>query len=438
MCFGDLPADVVEIARQCLLDWAGVTVAGAFEPCAAILFDDLVDGGAAGGAGGASVVGRAERLPVADAALVNGTASHALDYDDVNEAMIGHPTVPIAAGLLALAEHRHANGRDVVTAFVAGYETQCRVGRAIGVSHYQRGFHATGTIGTFGAAAACARLLELDAAGTSVALALAAAQAAGLKSMFGTMTKPLHAGKASANGLTAARLAAGGFTAASAAIEAEQGFAETHTDSFDPARGLADPRQGWHIRDNLFKYHAACFQTHSSIEGLRRLRDSHCFGVEDVAEVIVDADAMQLRMCAIPEPVTGLEAKFSLSHTAAMVLAGVDTSGIESFGDDVVGRQEVLRARERVTVRTGRTQPGPTPVTVRLRDGSCLEAAHDVGVPESDLGLQRARLTRKLERLVGPVLGGERADAIAATLLTIDEQPDCATLLARLRRDLSA
>src|SRR4051794_39412885 len=330
--FEALPDDVVEVARQCIIDWFGVTVAGSREPVTCILLDDLRDQGL--GTAGVTVVGHASRLPQLEAAIVNGTASPALDYDDVNEAMVGPPTVPILAGLLALAESRHAHGRDVITAFVAGYEAECRIGRAVGVEHYQRGFHATGTVGTFGAAAACARLLGLDAATTAVALGVAGAQAAGLKSLFGTMGKPLHAGKASSNGLLAARLAARGFTATAEVLETEQGFGEAAAGGIDDERGRREPRATWHLRDNLFKYHAACFQTHSSIEGLRRLRDLEGLTVDDVDRVVVHADPMQLRMCAIAEPLTGLQVKFSLRHTAALVLSGRDTAAIATYTDE--------------------------------------------------------------------------------------------------------
>src|SRR4051812_19322049 len=388
LTFDDLPVDVVELARQCALDWVGVTVAGSREPVTRILLDDFEDQGLGAGPAGATIVGHRMRLPVLDAALVNGTASHALDYDDVNEALVGHPTVPILAGLLALAESRHGSGRDLITAFVAGYEAECRIGRAVGVDHYQRGFHATGTVGTFGAAAACARLLGLDPPTTAVALGVAGTQAAGLKSLFGTMGKPLHAGKASANGLLAARLAARGFTANPDVLETEQGFGEAAAGGLDAERGRRDPRSGWFLRDNLFKYHAACFQTHSSIEGLRRLREVEHLTADDVERVVVHADAMQLRMCAIPEPATGLAAKFSLRHTAAMVLAGEDTSAIAAFTDAAAGDPRVVGVRERVEVHDDAAVGGPTPVDVHLRDGRVLHAEHDISTPEDDLALQ--------------------------------------------------
>ncbi len=217
------------------------------------------------------------------AALVNGAAGHALDYDDVNLAMPGHPSVAILPGLIALAEQRRSSGRDVIAAFVAGYETACRIGSAMRPGHYDLGFHATGTVGCFGAAAACARLLGLDAEATARALGIAGTQAAGLKSQFGTMCKPFHAGKASQNGLLAARLAARGFSSRPDLVECEQGFALTHGPDFHPEAALADPPGGFHILANLFKYHAACYLTHGPIETARAVRDRHGIAPEQIA-----------------------------------------------------------------------------------------------------------------------------------------------------------
>ena len=162
-----LPPQAHELARQCILDYFGVAVAGAGDELVRLLLDELTE---AGGAPQASVIGRQTRLPALSAALVNGAAGHALDYDDVNMAMPGHPSVAILPGLLALAELRRGSGREVITAFVAGYETACRIGAALQPGHYNLGFHSTGTVGAFGAAAACARLLGLDAEATAIAL----------------------------------------------------------------------------------------------------------------------------------------------------------------------------------------------------------------------------------------------------------------------------
>src|SRR5437763_8081615 len=267
--YDDLPQDAHELARQCILDYFGVAIAGAGDELVRLVLDELTE---AGGATQASVIGHQTRLPALSAALVNGAAGHALDYDDVNMAMPGHPSVAILPGLLALAELKRSSGREVITAFVAGYETACRIGAALQPGHYNLGFHSTGTVGAFGAAAACARLLGLDAEATAMALGIAGTQAAGLKSQFGTMCKPFHAGKAAQNGLLAARLAARGFSSRPDLVECEQGFALTHGPDFRPELALAEPPNGFHIFANLFKYHAACYLTHGPIEAARAVR----------------------------------------------------------------------------------------------------------------------------------------------------------------------
>src|SRR5205814_4107167 len=186
---------------------------------------------------------------------------HRLHDGISNLARPAHPAVAVLPGLIALAGQRNSTGREAVAAFVAGYETVCRIGMALRPGHYDRGFHATGTVGAFGAAAACAHLLGLDAEATARALGIAGTQAAGLKSQFGTMCKPFHAGKASQSGLLAARLAARGFSSRPDLVECEQGFALTHGPDFNAEAALAAPASGFHIFANLFKYHAACYLT---------------------------------------------------------------------------------------------------------------------------------------------------------------------------------
>jgi 2-methylcitrate dehydratase PrpD len=259
-----------------------------------------------------------------------------------------------------------------------------------------------------------------------VALSIAATQAAGMKSNFGTMSKPLHAGKACANGLFAARLAARGFTANPTAIEAEQGFAEITGGHLDPFRGRPD---GWHLRRNLFKYHASCFASHSTIEGLRRLRAREGFGAAEVDHVVVHANAGQLRMCIYAEPATGLQSKFSLNQLAAMTLSDVDTSNAASFTDESAQDPALVSVRQRVQVRADGPNQGATPVDVVLRDGRTLSIAHDVSVPASDLDEQRAALRAKFVALTAPVLGPDRTDGLADLCTTLDRLPDLATLM---------
>ena len=370
-----------------------------------------------GGRASATAFCQDGRFPASSAALINGAAAHALDFDDVNLAMPGHPSVAILPGLLALAEERGASGEAVLTAFVAGYELQCRVGRILAPGHYDViGFHATATIGSFGAAAACAHLLGLDQEEFVTALGIAGTQAAGLKSMFGTMCKPLHAGKASYHGLMAAKLAMRGFTSRPDVIECQQGFASTHSPDFHPQRALELPAHGWYIRTNLFKYHAACYMVHASIESARKLRE---LGVtpDRVEQVQVELEESSDRICNIPAPKTGLEAKFSLRLATAMGLAGIDTGRLETYASTVAADEDLVRLRDKVNLDFRVGIPNTfARMEVLLVDGTRLSASHDSGIAAVDSADQERRLETKFIGLVEPVLGSDRCHELLSRI----------------------
>ncbi len=407
----ELPPDVQELARQATIDCFAVALGGSREPGPIALLETLAAGQR--GEGAASVIGHAARLPTRDAALVNATAAHVLDFDDVNLLGPTHVTVAVLPAVLALAEQRGAAGPELLEAFVAGYETACRVAAALGPVPYARGWHPTGTVGAFGAAAGCARLLGLDGAQTARALGIAASQAAGLKLNFGTMTKSLHAGKACESGLLAAELAARGFTADAAAIEAEHGFAELVGGVDAAGAAAAEPPGGWHLRANLFKHHAACWFTHSTIEGIRALAREHAVDPVRVRRVVLHVGELELGACAIPAPAGALEVKFSIAHLAAMALLGRDTGVIE---DAAAEDGEVLALRERVELLGDGDAAEPTRVEIALEDGTVLRAAFDVDSPASDLALQRERLEGKFEALAAPVLGARRSARLLSLL----------------------
>jgi 2-methylcitrate dehydratase PrpD len=417
--FEDLSAETRMLARQCLLDYVAVALAGARDPVSNAVLAEMSE---QGGTPSASAFGRGAKLPASSAALVNGTFAHALDFDDVNLAMPGHPTVAAMPAVLALAEERGSSGADVITAFVAGYELMCRVGLALQPGHYNlSGFHATGTVGSLGAAAAAARLLDLSAETATIALGIAATQAAGLKSQFGTDCKPFHAGKAASNGLLAARLAARGFSARPDAIECRQGFALAHGPDFDPAAALAPPARGTHIRSNLFKYHAACYLTHATIEGCRRLREKYGLSPDSIAGISLRLDESCDRVCNIAEPKTGLEAKFSLRQTAAMALAGMDTSGLDSYSETTTAdeRCRALRQKVRLDWQSGWPQ-ARTEVTIETTDGRSLSLDYDAGVPTTNVDEQGRRLEEKFRALVEPLYGRLRTARIIDIVHSLD------------------
>jgi 2-methylcitrate dehydratase PrpD len=426
--YADLPDDVRTLARQCLLDYVACALAGAKEPLTDILWAEARE---QGGIPTATVIGRSERLPTLWAALVNGAASHALDYDDVNLAMSGHPSVVLLSALLALAEARSSAGSAVMAAFVAGYELQCRLGLLLAPGHYDRlGYHATATLGSFGAAAACAHLLELDADTFAIALGIAGTQAAGLKSMFGTMCKPLHAGKAAYHGLLSARLAQRGFTSRADVLECPQGFSHTHSPDFNPEHALAEPHGGFHIRSNLFKYHAACYMTHAPIEAARAARERYGLRPSQIARVRLILDESCDRICNIAAPRTGLETKFSVRLTTAMALAGIDTGGLASYSEAIAADPTLIALRDKVELdfQTRRSNT-VADIELLLTDGRRVTASYDAGVPTSDISEQGRRLEMKFCSLAEPILGVARTRDLIGTIGRIDVLSDLKDVL---------
>ncbi len=421
--YEQLPEDVREITRQCVLDWLAVAIAGSRSHLADLL---VAQARAEGGHPIATLVGRQPRAAPLQVALVNGAASHVLDYDDVNTVMHGHPSAPILPALLALGQQRRSSGRELITSFVAGYEFACRVGQALSAGHYDRGFHATGTVGALGAAAACAHLLGLNLERTAHAIGAAATQAAGLRAMFGTECKPLHAGLAAQNGLRAAQLAAAGILARVDALECRVGFGAAMAPAFNADAGLVEPER-FHLRDNLFKYHASCYATHPPIECVRRLREEHSLRHEDVERVIVRGERAQDTVCNIAEPRTALEMKFSLRFMTAAALTGADTAALEFFTDERAADPLLCSLRDKVCVELTDDWPMvKSEVVIETRDGRVLSAVHDSALPDRDIDRQGTRLAAKFERLVVPVLGVRRCGSMLERLRglehgTVDE-----------------
>lgn len=409
-----IPAAARTVAGQCVLDGLGVALAATAEPAVRVVREVAR---AEGPAGAATLLGHGGRTGVRAAALVNGTAAHALDYDDVLGAMGGHPTVPVLPAALALAEAREADGRALLTAVVAGIETEARVGIALGDTHYARGFHSTATAGTLGAAAAACSLLGLPADRVRVALAIAATSASGLKANFGTMTKPLHAGQAAAAGLLAAQLAAAGFTASDTGLTERRGLLPVLSDDPVPEALSAPFGAPWHVESVLFKFHAACYLTHAAIDAALELRERGLDPAEiETAEVTVPPG--HLGVCALPEPRSGLEGKFSLRFTVALALSTGATDEAR-FTDRTVSDPALVALRDRVVVRTADDVAhfaGRLAVTTRA--GRTWHAEGDVGTPRwrDHPDEQAPRLEHKFLGLVTPVLGAARTARLADLL----------------------
>lgn len=428
-----LPSEILTLAKLCVLDTIGVALAAVSEPAPIMLLEEFR---MQGGAPKAGVIGHPDRLPALSAALVNGTIAHAIDYDDVNMAVPGHLSAVLVPALLALAEERGISGKELVAALVAGHEVCCRIGVAIAPGHYAAGFHATGTIGTLGAATACARLIHADVLTIANAIGIAATQTAALKSMAGTMCKPLHAGKAAHDGLLAARLAERGFTSRPDSIECDQGFALTHSANFNPDLAMTEPPAGFYLTRNLFKHHAACMVAHAPMEAVRALRESRGVRPNEIDALTIRVDRIGGSICSHPNPHTGLEAKFSLPMAAALALTGRDTGDPSTYSDAIVSVPELRSIMGRVTVDL---QEGwdltVAEVDLRLADGTMVTQRWDSGIPPADVQSQKKQMEAKFLNLTTPAIGKDRAQRLLHDVSRLEELTDIGTL-AHLWRPL--
>jgi 2-methylcitrate dehydratase PrpD len=374
------PRQAIETAKRAYLDTIGVTLAGSAEPSARLV-RDLVAGESPSGP--ASILGTSRCAGAIGAALANGTAAHALDFDDVSVVSLAHPSASLVPATLAASELVNGDGAALLDAYCVGFEVAAILGRALNPAHYVRGWHCTSTIGTIGAAAAAARVLGLDAGATARCLGIAASEASGLKANFGTMTKPLHAGFAARNGVLAAKLAADGFGASDAALDGAQGFAAAFGgESRDLVPFMEQIGTRWELVETgiIVKLYPSCAGTHPTLDALLDLRREEGFTAEEIAAVDVGVDAVTPTVLQYDQPRTGLEAKFSLPYcAAAAILDGA--VGLETFEDGRVARPAVRRLLRLVTMRIEpELDPSAAPLTqaivvVRLHDGRELRRA---------------------------------------------------------------
>ena len=423
-------------AKRAALDTLGVALAGSREVSARAVADWLRD---QGGRPEAAVLGRTLRLTAADAALANGTAAHALDFDDVSLPMRGHPSAPLLPAVLAVGEAAGSSGRDLLEAFVLGVEVEAKLGRAIGGPHYALGWHATSTLGTLGAAAACARLLRLDAGRTRMALGIAASLAAGLQQNFGSMTKPLHAGWAARSGVVAAQLAARGFSAGAEAVEGPSGFLRAMSGGADPDLApfdaLGEPFEI--VSPGLgVKLYPCCYATHRAIDAVLELCAAHGTAPASVAAVRVEVNRGGMMPLRVEPPATGLEGKFSLAYclAAALIDGGV---GLPSFTDEAVSRPAVRELMAKVKASEGELAGefpigGYAEVRIVLRDGT--EYGTRVDVPRGDPSrpLSWDELAAKFRDCTGVALPAGSVDAALRLIEGLDGLDDVRRLTEAL------
>jgi len=427
---GDVPEGAVRTAERAFVDTVGVTLAGA----AADAGERAGRFAALYGAGdGATLLGREGRAALPAAALANGTAGHALDYDDLCWAMDGHPSVPLVPAVLAVGEHVGASGRDAVAAYAAGFEAMSSLAGPVSPRHYELGWHPTATFGTFGATAAAAHLLDADAGTVRQALSVAASMPAGLKRNFGSMTKPLHAGLAARSGVTAALLADDGFTADEAPVSGEDGFWDLYADG---AGGeLPRPGDPWALVETGInvKPYPCCYFTHTTIAATASLVAESEAAPADIERIEVRASAGAGDALAHADPATGLEAKFSMEHCAAAG-AACDRVGLEEFTDAAARDPTLAALRERVEFEVDPELPydaHAATVAVVTDQGRFEEHRADPPGTHDD-PLSEAELRRKFTECATAVLSEERAAAAHGRLNSLAERESLAGALSGL------
>jgi 2-methylcitrate dehydratase PrpD len=407
---GDLPQSVQDHAVRTFLNWLGCAVGASRHEAVEIAIAAFAP---FGGPAQASVLGRTERVDVLNAALFNGISSHVFDFDDTHLKTVIHPAGPVASAIFALAEYRPVSGTEFIHALALGVETECRIGNAVYPDHYDVGWHITGTAGVFGAAAAVGKLLGLDEQKMVWALGLAATQPVGLREMFGTMTKSFHPGRAAQNGLTAALLAARGYTSSEQGIEAKRGWANvtsTHRDYSEITEGLGQRHESLL---NSYKPFACGIVIHPAIDGCIQLRNAHGLTAEMVASVALKVHPLVLELTGKRTPKTGLDGKFSVFHSAAVAIID-GRAGEQQYSDAAVHDPKTVRLRDSVTAEIDLSMPADAVhITVTLTDGRKLEKHVEHAIGSIERPMNDADLAGKFIDLVKPILG----EARAATLL---------------------
>ncbi|WP_256094636.1 MmgE/PrpD family protein [Paraburkholderia nodosa] len=414
-------AEAIAAARRGVLDYLAAAFAGAADTGYHKLFEVI----APASRGEAAAIGLAQEVSALDAALLNGYAGHALDYDDVHSSVRGHPSAVLLPALFALAQTRRSSARELLAAYVVGVETMARLGLALGSRHYEQGFHNTATLGTLGAAAAAAHMLGLSKAGVENALGLAATQSSGLRLQFGSEAKPLHAGQAARAGLLAAQLAAAGLQGAPGALDGPTGFFSVFGGgAAQPARVLEAWGTPWQIVSPglYFKPWPCCTATHHALDAAFRLRDTYNLNAANIERITVTFPPGGDTPLASVLPETGLEARFSVEYALAAALID-GAAGVETFADEPV-RQDVIALAARVVRRHDETAPRASTdpatrfstVDITLMDGKAVSHTTRRLVSAADLHAKFAdavRHDRTLLTLPTAVEAMQSADDLA-------------------------
>jgi 2-methylcitrate dehydratase PrpD len=442
--YRDIPEDVVQLARGFILDGLGVALAGSTDECARIV---QAQARRISGKKEATVLGTSLMVPAPQAALANGVAGHAMDYDDTQlstskEAVYGlltHPTTPVLAAALAVGEKEKISGQEFVLAYLLGVEVECRIADAINPRHYQSGFHSTATMGGLGAAMAVGKILRLKEAQLLRALGIAASMASGLRENFGTMTKPLHAGRAAENGVHAAFLARDGFTAAANILEARRGFFNAMAGGYDERKLAGRLGVPYFIKEPgiSIKPYPSGSLSHPAQDLILDLVREHDLRAADIARIEVGTNSNVPNALIYPMPKTGLEGKFSIPF--CMAIAVIERqAGIAQFQDHKVRNKKVIELMKRVTLsvddeleKLGYDRVRSR-VRIKLTSGRIIEGRYDVARGHPEKPLTWEELAEKFRDCADLVLARKSAEQVIGLVARIEKLKALTPLLRAL------
>ena len=424
--YRSFPKPVVHQAKRCFLDLLGVALGGSQQPLGKILVKVAKD---FGGKPQATILGHGLKTSVMNAALINGAMAHALDYDDTHIGSMGHPSAPVVPAVLAVAEWKGLSGKSALEAFLLGFEVETRIGMGMGPKHYDRGWHNTSTYGRFGAAVAAGKLLGLSLGEMKQAMGLAGTQAAGLRLVFGTMTKPFHPGKSAFDGVLSAILAQRGFTCAPNILEAKKGFVETlgvHSKLEPMVKNLGKTYQ---VLKDTFKPYAACLLTHPTIDAIIDMRNKYDLRPEDVENIQCDVAKFCLDSAGQVEPKTGLAGKFSTYYCAALALSeGV--AGEDMFTDRKVLDPKMVALRKKVKARiVPRYKDTEAKVTITTKGGKKYSAFVDRPKGDPRNPPTDRELEDKFRSLAAFVLPQRKIDSLVKTIWRLEKLPNIRELI---------
>lgn len=437
--YEELPPPVLEHAKKMIVDTIGVMLAAVDTDPVSIITETKTATYRSDG-GGPRVLGTELTSTATDVAFLNGVTSHALDFDDVHHTMGGHPSAPVLSALLPVAERHHASGKMFLKAFILGCEVEVALANVLNPGHYERGWHPTAVLGNLGAAVAVGILLDLDADKLRTTLGIAASQAGGVKGNFGTMTKPYHVGHAARNGVEAAMLAEGGFTANKDILEEPfGGFCDLFQgdSSYDFEEHLTVLGAPWKIVTPPvgFKPYPCCGSTHAAVDAALAIRDDHDLDVSTIDQVAITEHPRRLDHTNRPSPTSDLEAKFSVQYCVAVALHEGDL-WLNHFEESIVTDETYQTFLDRVETNADRqrfeNQEWGAEVVVTTADGT--EYAQLVPAPRgsSENPLSTDELEQKYRRCVAPVLTEEDTEHSLSTIDHIDSLDDVGVLVDAL------